>query len=74
MVRQRRIPSQPGATPRFVVRKIIGGLKAHSTAALEMARASSPLPFLGAFSWGVAPGWDEAGPLALVLPERRAWR
>ena len=21
------------------------------------------------FSWGVAPGWDEGGPLALALPQ-----
>ncbi len=38
----------------------------------EMGRAFSPLVMCWTFSWGVAPGWYGAGPLALRAPRPEA--
>ena len=65
-VRQRRNPSQPGATSQDSCSKNERGLKARSHLQMRvMARAFSPLSFSHSATWGVAPGWYGTGPLAL---------
>ena len=64
-----------GQRPKKAVRLRSQGLKArfmirpassdHATLPLPMKRAFSPLKIVSRFSWGFAPGWYEAGPLAL---------
>ena len=62
---------QPGATPQeacrlesaaLTARFIVGG---RWSIARTMGRAFSPDSCDFAFSWGVAPGWNDAAPLAL---------
>ena len=73
--RQRRALSQPGAQPQ-VSGAMRRGLKARPMdgrdvgrrrrSACEMVRAFSPPGFGDDPTWGCAPGWDGAAPLALA--------
>ena len=44
----------------------VGGRLGGRPSGAMMGRAFSPRGFRGAFSWGVAPGWDGAGPWPLA--------
>ncbi len=68
---QRSVPYQPGAAPQET-QKNISGLKARAIPQERPSRGPSALDSFESETWGDAPGWYEAAPLALTQRGRDA--